>query len=275
MNLTKIFDRFVYTHVKEAFDYLYNLSSMGKQESFPQTTKFIGHRGVFCHPTLKENTFAAFDAAVTLGAGIEFDIRLSSDGIPMVHHDSNLQRVFGIDAEIANHSASEIQATAPVPTLAEVLDRYGEKAPFLFIEDKNTPGNGGTQTSSRIIEAELKKRDLTQKAAVIALKTEIIEIYRQETQDIKLAIIYMVSPKKALEYMQKHSNIGLMGWYATFPVEIEKQIPTHEKIFGCGFLNWDGTARRFARKGFPFLFSDRVDRVIPKIMSLQNNQPAK
>lgn len=40
-----------------------------------------------------ENTIDAFDHGLSLGAdGLEFDIRLSSDGVPMVHHDETLDR---------------------------------------------------------------------------------------------------------------------------------------------------------------------------------------
>ena len=47
----------------------------------------IGHRGV---PVVAlENTLPAFEAAIAAGAdGIEFDVRLSSDGVPVIIHDT-------------------------------------------------------------------------------------------------------------------------------------------------------------------------------------------
>jgi glycerophosphoryl diester phosphodiesterase len=46
----------------------------------------LSHRGVRTHAP--ENTLAAFEAAIALKVdGIETDIRLSKDGIPILFHD--------------------------------------------------------------------------------------------------------------------------------------------------------------------------------------------
>ena len=46
-----------------------------------QSPLIIGHRGASAHAP--ENTMAAFRLAMAVGAdGIEFDVRLSRDGIP-------------------------------------------------------------------------------------------------------------------------------------------------------------------------------------------------
>ncbi|MEK7843741.1 MAG: glycerophosphodiester phosphodiesterase family protein, partial [Pseudomonadota bacterium] len=46
----------------------------------------IAHRGF--HAAVPENTLAAFEAAVTLGVnGIETDVRISRDGLPVLIHN--------------------------------------------------------------------------------------------------------------------------------------------------------------------------------------------
>ena len=46
----------------------------------------LAHRGY--HLSVPENTMAAFAAAVALGVdGIETDVRLSRDGLPVIIHD--------------------------------------------------------------------------------------------------------------------------------------------------------------------------------------------
>jgi glycerophosphoryl diester phosphodiesterase len=60
----------------------------------------IGHRGNRAYAP--ENTIESFAQAVALGAdAIEFDIRLSADGIPVVHHDPALTRTTDGIGEIA------------------------------------------------------------------------------------------------------------------------------------------------------------------------------
>ena len=91
-----------------------------------------------------ENTIAAFDIGMASGAdGLEFDVHLSSDGVPVVHHDDTLDRTTDARGLVAVRTAAElarIDAAARfvdasgsyplkgrgigVPRLADVLDRY-------------------------------------------------------------------------------------------------------------------------------------------------------
>lgn len=57
-----------------------------------------------------ENTLAAFDHGVSLGAdGVEFDVRLSSDGVPMVHHDATLDRTTNGTGPLAGCTAEALE----------------------------------------------------------------------------------------------------------------------------------------------------------------------
>ncbi len=81
----------------------------------------LSHRGF--HLEAPENTLEAFARAVALGAdGIETDVRLSRDGLPVLFHD----RVAPDGREVAALTAAELSAAAgyPVPTLPQVLTRW-------------------------------------------------------------------------------------------------------------------------------------------------------
>lgn len=68
----------------------------------------IGHRGASA--VAPENTMAAFREAIAVGAnGIEFDVRLTRDGIPVVIHDSTLQRTGGLPHRVADLTWSELR----------------------------------------------------------------------------------------------------------------------------------------------------------------------
>ena len=61
----------------------------GKEMS--KSPLIIGHRGASAHAP--ENTLAAFRVALDAGAdGVEFDVQLSKDGVPVVIHDDTLER---------------------------------------------------------------------------------------------------------------------------------------------------------------------------------------
>ena len=81
----------------------------------------FAHRGLCQHAP--ENTLGAFEAAVTYGCeGIELDVRLSKDGIPMVVHDKTLGRLSAGQqpGEIKELTAAEIQA-ADIPYAGNLL----------------------------------------------------------------------------------------------------------------------------------------------------------
>lgn len=60
-----------------------------------------------------EQTGEAFSNAFSAGiTEIEFDIRLTSDGIPVVHHDASLKRVFGNPLKIAGSPLTSLQQAA-------------------------------------------------------------------------------------------------------------------------------------------------------------------
>ncbi len=96
----------------------------------------IAHRGA--SGEAPENTISAFDLAFEQGAdGIELDVRLSRDRIPVVIHDANLTRTASIDAPVSALSWEEIRAIRLLnrfdsrhdhqspPALRDVLEKYG------------------------------------------------------------------------------------------------------------------------------------------------------
>lgn len=69
----------------------------------------IGHRGASA--VAPENTMAAFREAIAVGSdGIEFDVRLTRDRIPVVIHDSSLHRTAGLPQRVADLSWSELKS---------------------------------------------------------------------------------------------------------------------------------------------------------------------
>jgi glycerophosphoryl diester phosphodiesterase len=57
----------------------------------PGARPVVAHRGASAHAP--ENTLAAFEDALRLGVdALEFDVRVTADGVPVVHHDATLDR---------------------------------------------------------------------------------------------------------------------------------------------------------------------------------------
>ena len=87
--------------------------------------------------------------------GLEFDVRLSSDGVPILLHDASLERVQGIAAEAGQLTAAQL-AGHGIPTLAEVLERVPRRA-FLDVELKADLGRSVVEVLAAGRGADLQR----------------------------------------------------------------------------------------------------------------------
>jgi glycerophosphoryl diester phosphodiesterase len=94
----------------------------------------LAHRGDW--RLAPENSLEALIlAAGTPGVdGVEFDVRLSEDGVPVLLHDETLERVQGRDEAVDKLTAAALRE-AGIPSLAEVLAALPPEA-FLDVELK-------------------------------------------------------------------------------------------------------------------------------------------
>jgi glycerophosphoryl diester phosphodiesterase len=80
----------------------------------------LAHRGDWRHAP--ENSLGSISAALAVPGcdGIEFDVRLSSDGVPVLLHDETLDRVQGRPGRVDQTRADELEELG-VPSLADAL----------------------------------------------------------------------------------------------------------------------------------------------------------
>src|SRR6478672_9570312 len=73
----------------------------------PHTPLVFAHRGG--RVLGPENTLAGFDLGIAAGAdGLELDVHLSADDIPVVHHDADLDRCTNVTGPVAARRADEL-----------------------------------------------------------------------------------------------------------------------------------------------------------------------
>jgi glycerophosphoryl diester phosphodiesterase len=87
----------------------------------------LAHRGDW--RKAPENSIVALQAAVAVPGcdGVEFDVRLSSDGVPVLLHDESLARVQGRRVRVDQLRASELEDMG-VPALADALTAIPHRA---------------------------------------------------------------------------------------------------------------------------------------------------
>jgi len=124
----------------------------------PTARPVIAHRGDKAH--FPENTFPSFDRALELGAdAIEFDIKFTSDGVPVAMHDDTVDRttsgkhceglvsspqLAACPSDVLGSPGGELGSApsptpVPIPTLRSVLEFARDAGARVSLEIKNLP----------------------------------------------------------------------------------------------------------------------------------------
>jgi glycerophosphoryl diester phosphodiesterase len=123
--------------------------------------KIYAHRGSSIqHPEL---TLTAFKAAIDEGAdGFECDVRLTKDYQLVLWHDSDMERISGSSARIADSTLSEIRRLYPeAMTLEELLIVARDNKKELAIETKH-PVPTGSAVEKKVMELLKQEKHLAQ-----------------------------------------------------------------------------------------------------------------
>ncbi len=175
-----------------------------------QKPLIIAHRGASA--LAPENTFAAFRRAMEDNAdGIEFDVRLAKDNVPIVFHDSTLNRLGKIDGRVSAFTSEELQkldvgswfndinpryfddkfSAETVPTLWELFDFLVDYKGLIYVELK-----GKEAEIPPLAEAVcdlIGRTNLLPQIIVKSFKLEGLAIVKQILPEIRTAALF--SPK--------------------------------------------------------------------------------
>ena len=166
----------------------------------------IGHRGASA--VAPENTMAAFRKAIESGAdGIEFDVRLSRDGVPVIIHDDTLRRtglrpervsdlsaeeLLNVDAgswfSLARGLSTDDYRDEKIPSLRQLLEVFSTNNALLYLELKCA-----TSEIPRIVAATsdlLEDYSIGERTIVECFDLAAIEEMKRRAPGIKTAALF-------------------------------------------------------------------------------------
>ncbi|MEQ1581943.1 MAG: glycerophosphodiester phosphodiesterase family protein [Steroidobacteraceae bacterium] len=161
-------------------------------ESLPVLPKIVAHRGNAAE--FPENTLPALRSALELGiTHVEFDVQLTSDHIPVVLHDANLQRTAGLDRNALDMTWRELRGIkvneaarlgdryhdVGVPTLertVELLAAFPEATAFVEIKRASLRAFGHEQVVTGIAEV---LRPVAAQCVMISFDLAAVHLARQ------------------------------------------------------------------------------------------------
>lgn len=213
----------------------------------------IAHRGDIAHAI--ENSLASIEHALDLGAdGVEFDIRHTKDGVPVLVHDKSLKRVAqalpGCDLEtpikeqlFENLQNCRLNDGQAIATLDEAMALMSRSAALVFLE--------------------LKDRPNTQSAEII--KNSGIAFERMRFISFKTR--YLRAIKKLIPEIE---SLRLSIFIPFFSLTRGMNVAAHLKIFtaishlfgnevGVWTINSLKKLEKYHRKNVDFITTDRTD----------------
>lgn len=175
----------------------------------------IAHRGASA--LAPENTFAAFGRAIADGAdGIEFDVRLSKDGVPIVFHDATLQRLAGIERRAADLTAAELKeidvgtwfnrafpkkadgkfASENIPLLIELFEFLTDYQGLIYVELKGEDAMIFT-LAEKVCEL-IGQTNLAPRIVVKSFNLESLKIIKRHAPALRTAALFEPTIKMVL-----------------------------------------------------------------------------
>jgi len=219
-----------------------------------QKCKIISHRGQHDNVEIVENTFNAFDVSLnTKGVwGIELDIRWTKDLCPVVFHDPDLQRLYGLKIRISETTRSKLKKLFPqIPTLKEIVSRYGEKL-HLMVEAKEEL-NVQTQKQNKILEDIFQKLEPSKDFHLLALNPKILDTIN--FVDASSKIIVAIFNEKWLSKISLDKNYsGIGGHYLLISNKIIQQHLNFGQKIGVGYPNSKNSLFREINRGVEWIF---------------------
>ncbi|MEM7416710.1 MAG: glycerophosphodiester phosphodiesterase family protein [Gemmatimonadota bacterium] len=129
---------------------------------FPGGAEVVAHRGYSA--AAPENTLVALDRGIDAGAdAVEFDLHVTSDGVPVLMHDTTLDRTTNATGSVEAVPLSALRgldagswfdpsfAGEPVPTLAQAVERCAGRAGRIYAEVKRSPRPSDLDEVARVV----------------------------------------------------------------------------------------------------------------------------
>ena len=185
---------------------------MPGRDDLPWSTFYQGRILNFAHRGAREqapeNTLPAFVRAADLGAdGVELDVQLSADGVPVVIHDPLVDRTTdGVGAVAAMPLAAlrELDAGAPfspaftgtpIPTLSEVFEALGSCVLFnVELKSSGAASFGSRRRLAQAVADAVRTFGLAARVLCSSFDLLTLRALRQAAPELLLGCLYSYPP---------------------------------------------------------------------------------
>lgn len=206
----------------------------------------IGHRGASA--VAPENTLAAFAQAMADGAdGIEFDVRLARDGVPVVIHDATLERTGLTVGRISELTSEELQradvgswfgrriqstsadfAGEKLPSLPQVFDFFSSTTGLLYLEMKSE-GTDRVRLATEVVRA-IREHSLGERVVVESFDLSLIKEVKSIDSQIRTAALFEPKVSRPLSLIPRMKLVNLAKAYQADEIALHHSLASRQVI---------------------------------------------
>lgn len=219
----------------------------------------IGHRGAA--GLAPENTLEALRAGMKAGADIlEFDVRITKDGVPILSHDFHTWRTHHNLSIISYHTLAELEERLPkdsVTTLETVLNKFLGRI-LLNIEVK---GRGSGRIVGNFLKNYITKQSQWDAFFVSSFSGKELGALRSISKEANLAILQHVNPFAFVAY-HKRLNLSAVGFHRLYINPLALEIAKKLGLFTYAYtVNRKDAAKRLGIQGVDSIVTDYPDKI--------------
>lgn len=198
----------------------------------------LGHRGASA--VAPENTLAAFSQAIHDGAdGIEFDVRLSSDGVAVVIHDDTLKRTGSISGAVSSLTAAQLQQvdvgswfskrsggeTFPketIPTLSAVFDLFASNNAVLYVEMKCAESQ--TTALTEAVVRQIDEHQMSERVVVESFALSAIAEVKRIDPGVRTSALFEPRLSKPVSTLRTQTILKLAGQHGADEIALHRTL---------------------------------------------------
>lgn len=228
------------------------------------TPLVIAHRTTMGHAP--ENTLAGIRRALDMGCdGVEIDVRLCADGVPVLMHDDQLERTTDAIGRIADTTLSDLQQTDAgdgerIPTLRDALSLVDGRLLFV-VELKVTPGDDIAALADAVL-AEIERADALPWSWLWSFDSEtIIELAKRAPHRSRVAHLCLSPTPDIWRIAAKHGLDGISMHASGLTAEIVAACRAHGLAAFVWTVNEPADIQRCIELGTTGIVGDYPERI--------------
>jgi len=228
--------------------------------------KMIAHRGL--SGLERENTMAAFIAAGNRSYyGIECDVRKTADGVFVIMHDANTNRVANVNKVISETNYKDLKKIElnrlidessanylKIPTFIEYLDSCLKYRKQAIIEFKTVLTDDDIDKILEII----KSRNYLKEVTFISFHLDNLINFRKKDKTVKMHYLRDSYDEEVLKALNEY-NLDLSINYHNLTKEIVNEVQNFNHKVGCWTVNDPINAERLTSWKVDYITSDILE----------------